>query len=635
MTSIVRIALVGVGSFAEVNIVEGDTISRLAKRACAEFPSWKADSAQLSLYLVAAGGDDLPNRSAIESARHLDQIGWSLSRAGVSSGAWLVARKIVDGGASCPCLVRVGGRGLPPLLAHPLTNSHTSEPAGAPEEEQRRAREEEQRRVREEEQLRLQREQTALLAEMLAAQRMAPMPTSPAQLAHVSLEALRAGGTVNEASPTEGPPVLTVDQQSALLAVGVRDGETGVVKFLTPVLARLRLVAGAGGGGGVDPCRPALVNSERFQWLAPPAAATRADLRLKPDLFFSWLPFVALRDGAFGQGTAEDDFLFGLLAGPALQQERCAPELFEAKRGRLTDSDFGELVAYNRCVPGRCRGLLFGAEEFWAYESLGGQPLRLTKDKWAAGGSEGRLRAFFAAAPAEPPLVALLRRLLLDLGAAPLHVAGRCYLGSGAFGHVFTVALPGDGAPRALKAVLRTEPAPFSAEFDRMCGLAARGAPVVAPVPGSLRLYEAGDGGGEGGGCSGGYLMQRVGAPHAVGELRRLAAAFGALRALHSFDAVHGDARLPNLLDMGGEELAWIDLRTAAPSSGEGLVALKRHDARTLARSVLGLAGGAPLPTAVGAALAGWGEGGCGAEEAARAVWGARGRGVAASAEAV
>jgi len=452
---------------------------------------------------------------------------------------------------------------------------------------------------------------------------MAPSPTSSAQLAHVSLEVLRAGGAIIVASPTEGAPVLTGAQQSALQTAGKHDGEAGVVKFLTPVLARLRLVAGAGGGGDADPCRPVLVNSERFQWLAPPAAAARADLRFKPDLFISWLPFVVLRGGADGQGGAADGFFFGALAGPVLQRERCAPELFEAKRGRLSDSDFGELVAYNQCVPGRCRGLLFGAEEFWAYESVHGRPVRLIKDKWAAGGSEGRLRAFFASASPEPPLVALLRRLLLDLGAAPLHVAGQCYLGSGAFGHVFTVSLPGADAPHALKAVLRTEPAPFSAEFSRMCDLAARGAPIVAPVPGSLRLFGAGDdGGGEGGGFRGGYLMQRVGAPHAVGDLRRLTAAFCALRALHSFDAVHGDARLPNLLDMGGEELAWIDLRTAAPTSGEGLLALKRHDAHTLARSALGLA---PLPAAVVAALEGWGEDGC-AEEAARAVWGARGR---------
>ena len=102
MTSFVRIALAGAGSFAEVNIVEGDTISRLAKRACAEFPSWKADSAQLFLYLVAAGGDEEPAEeviSAVLSSGGRLGVGWSLTRAGISSGAWLVVRKIVDGGA--------------------------------------------------------------------------------------------------------------------------------------------------------------------------------------------------------------------------------------------------------------------------------------------------------------------------------------------------------------------------------------------------------------------------------------------------------------------------------------------------------------------------------------------------------
>ena len=92
MASFVRIALAGAGSFAKMEIRAGDDISDLAKRACTEFPSWKADSAQLSLYLVAAGGDDMPPPSAVDSARHLDQIGWSLTRAGISSGAWLVAR---------------------------------------------------------------------------------------------------------------------------------------------------------------------------------------------------------------------------------------------------------------------------------------------------------------------------------------------------------------------------------------------------------------------------------------------------------------------------------------------------------------------------------------------------------------
>ena len=105
MTSFVRIALVGAGSFAKMEIRAGDDISDLAKRACTDFPHW-GTADKLSLYLVAAGGDDMPTPSAVDSARHLDQIGWSLTRAGISSGAWLVARKIVDGGASCPCFAR-------------------------------------------------------------------------------------------------------------------------------------------------------------------------------------------------------------------------------------------------------------------------------------------------------------------------------------------------------------------------------------------------------------------------------------------------------------------------------------------------------------------------------------------------
>ena len=112
MTSIVRIALVGVGSFAEVNIVEGDTISRLAKRACTEFPHW-GTADKLSLYLVAAGGDEEPADEAISAVLSSGGrlgVGWSLSRAEISSGAWLVARKIVDGGESCISFARVSPR---------------------------------------------------------------------------------------------------------------------------------------------------------------------------------------------------------------------------------------------------------------------------------------------------------------------------------------------------------------------------------------------------------------------------------------------------------------------------------------------------------------------------------------------
>jgi len=107
MASFVRIALAGAGTFAKMEIRAGDDISDLAKRACTEFSHWGVNAGQISLHLVAAGGDDMPPPSAVDSARHLDQIGWSLTRAGISSGAWLVARKIADGGASFTCLAHV------------------------------------------------------------------------------------------------------------------------------------------------------------------------------------------------------------------------------------------------------------------------------------------------------------------------------------------------------------------------------------------------------------------------------------------------------------------------------------------------------------------------------------------------
>ena len=110
MASFVRIALADAGSFAIMGIVEGDTIGHLAERACIKFPSWKADSAQISLYLVAAGGDEEPAEeviSAVLSSGGRLGVGWSLTRAGISTGAWLVARKNFYGGASFSCLARV------------------------------------------------------------------------------------------------------------------------------------------------------------------------------------------------------------------------------------------------------------------------------------------------------------------------------------------------------------------------------------------------------------------------------------------------------------------------------------------------------------------------------------------------
>ncbi len=42
------------GTFGEVEILEGDTVARLAKRVCTVYPSWESDSTKLLLFLIPA-----------------------------------------------------------------------------------------------------------------------------------------------------------------------------------------------------------------------------------------------------------------------------------------------------------------------------------------------------------------------------------------------------------------------------------------------------------------------------------------------------------------------------------------------------------------------------------------------------
>ena len=90
-----------------------------------------------------------------------------------------------------------------------------------------------------------------------------------------------------------------------------------------------------------------------------------------------------------------------------------------------------------------------------------------------------------------------------------------------------------------------------------VCDAAVAGAPVLAPLVGSLVTY---DGGGEAAAFGGGFLLQCVGAPAGAGSLRACNAAFAVLASPHAEGVHHGDARLPNLLDLGGV-LRWIDLQ--------------------------------------------------------------------------
>jgi hypothetical protein len=470
-------------------------------------------------------------------------------------------------------------------------------------------------------------EQASLLAALTAPRGLAT-PATPAQLGHQSLETLEALGNVRVLEPGEGPPVLTAQQQAELAALAAEGGgaEAAIVRYMAPLLRELRQL-GAGEADAADSAPLAMVNSEAFIWLVHPAVQGVASQRLKPDLFLTWAPFVDVRDE--GQG-----FPRGVLASPALQKVGCVAELYEAKSKALGSEAFGKQCLYHQCISGRFKSALFNQEQCWLLETMHSHPVRLLKMHWTTPGSARELQRFMGA-PAAPPLLQLLRRVLAHQQLATLSLAGRCHLGSGASGHVFAVRRTSDAActPLALKLVLDVREGDLHVEFARMQAAAAAGAPVAAPVPGSLCIFSGGAAAAAAASAeapapacaSGGYLLSRVGARFAATSEGAINAAFSALAALHACRVYHGDARTANLLVIDGQA-TWIDLRTGIVDAG-GAAALpleqQRFDAAVLARSMLPLHP-QPLPPPVQEALKQYNAAAPGTVAAlAQAVWGA------------
>jgi hypothetical protein len=89
--------------FAKVPIFHGDVISDLAVRAMDKF-SWPVGADKIKLFLVKLGGEDEPTdeeEAAALAQQHLG-VGWSLSRARIASGAWVVAQMMLGAPAAAP-----------------------------------------------------------------------------------------------------------------------------------------------------------------------------------------------------------------------------------------------------------------------------------------------------------------------------------------------------------------------------------------------------------------------------------------------------------------------------------------------------------------------------------------------------
>ena len=88
--------------FAPVEIFARDAVGHLAERA-SQKRGWNVDAAYVEIFLVKPGGEDEPSAAEEEEALERPRLGVGrlLSRAGIISGAWVIAR-LTDSPAAVP-----------------------------------------------------------------------------------------------------------------------------------------------------------------------------------------------------------------------------------------------------------------------------------------------------------------------------------------------------------------------------------------------------------------------------------------------------------------------------------------------------------------------------------------------------
>ena len=108
-------------AFAEVPCLPGDTVMRLAARACTTFPHWGVGPGQVRLYFALAGGYIAPTPPQIDAilcdeSKRLGE-GLPLADAGVLQGSWLLARVPLPAAAAVAGAGGGGGGASPPEWA--------------------------------------------------------------------------------------------------------------------------------------------------------------------------------------------------------------------------------------------------------------------------------------------------------------------------------------------------------------------------------------------------------------------------------------------------------------------------------------------------------------------------------------
>ena len=412
---------------------------------------------------------------------------------------------------------------------------------------------------------------TAKVDAMLSASAPSKDMTSPSVLGGRFLKQLANLGSVVDFAEGSGPSVLTDELQEKINSESEK--EEHITHNLTETL--WDIVSSA------QPNQPnslplMLVNSEMAAWLDHLDKPVDKKNLQKPDFFVSWEPFIKFSklSGTPGHNIAK--FLYGGLAHRSLQLDGCVPIVLEGKKTLLDAEDFADMIDYHSHLPGRVNGVLFNNDSFWLTKATDRIIYSVVKCRWTQLGTRSLLQQHFSAVLNAPPLADLLSQLVRNLNVKLVRSPDRksCFLGAGGSGRVFTVQ-DNAGQIRALKVVANCRGPPLRDEFTLLDKAARDGAPVIPPVLESLTLIA---------GLGGGYLLANVGLPITVSTRDWVFRVFESLRLIHEKGLVHGDARVPNVIDVDGEA-QWVDF--IGPSPFFSTTEDARNDMKILTASVL------------------------------------------------
>ncbi|KAI9905817.1 hypothetical protein PsorP6_013517 [Peronosclerospora sorghi] len=342
--------------------------------------------------------------------------------------------------------------------------------------------------------------------------------------------------------------------------------EKELISFITPYFSE-----------ALDSHDIVIVNSEHDEWLRQ-STCVNINTALKPGGFVTHRGMYHVEREPDNDVSQMDSTFRG---GKAVKALYDCLVLFESKISkRLEGTPFGQVMRYLRHLfpNGIGSAVLFNQTTFWLINSLDGVVIRIITAEWVMQGSKALFRDFVM-----KNLSPWVQRLTASCSALNVEVVeGDSFLGDGAFGRVFKVKRIGgqEGDVLALKIVDENSDDLLFLEVTALMRAQSTGV-VIRPVGKVTQISDGPKGAAT--------LLSPVGKPIPYPTTRQEARAlFDMLWKLHSAGVVHGDPRMPNVIEKDGQ-LLWIDVAKWIDfDESEAVVRLqKRDDVKILTQSIL------------------------------------------------